>query len=92
MGNIIRIDDSFSEINTKSIDSRHRISLGKEILNTKRVKIYKNNRGEILLIPLTEVPEAELWLYNNNEAFNNLRNGITQAENGKISKLNLDEL
>jgi len=30
MPNIIRVEDNFSEINTKSLDSRHRITLGKK--------------------------------------------------------------
>ncbi len=92
MSNTIRVDDCFSEINTKSVDSRHRITLGKEFSNAKRVKMYKNDRGQILLVPLTEFPDAELWLYDNEEAFENLKNGIIQAKKGKISKLNLDDL
>ena len=92
MPNTIRVDDYFSEINTKSLDSRHRITLGKDFLDSKRVKIYKNKRGVILLVPLAEIPESELWLYDNKEAFKDLKKGIEQAQIGKISKLNLDEL
>lgn len=92
MPNTIRVEDYFSEVNTKSLDSRHRITLGKNFLNSKRVKIYKNEKGIILLVPLAEIPESELWLYDNKESFKSLREGIKQAEKGETSKLNLDEL
>lgn len=79
MPNTIRVEDDFLKINTKSLDSRHRITLGKNFPNSKRVKIYKNKDGVILLVPLVEIPESELWLYNNKEAFNSLKKGIKQA-------------
>ena len=61
-------------------------------MNSKRVKIYKNKEGVILLVPLVEIPESELWLYDSKVSLNSLKKGLKQAQRGAISKLDLDEL
>jgi hypothetical protein len=58
----------------------------------ERVKIYKNSKGEILLIPLAEIPESELWLYYNKEALKSVKAGVEDAKAGRIKKVNLDNL
>jgi len=89
---IIRINDSFKEIATKSIDERKRLTLGNEIGDFKRVRLYKNNKGEILIKPLVEVPASELWLYENKEALQSVHKGLKDACDGKLSELDLDDL
>jgi len=56
-----------------------------------RSKNY-NERGELLLMPLTEIPTSEMWLYQNKEAMQHVKKGLEDAAEGKISKLNLEEL
>ncbi len=89
---ILRIDDQFYEVGTRTIDERNRLILGELIKGSKRVRLYKNERGELLLMPLVEIPASEMWLYQNKEAFENVQKGLKDVTEGKISKLNLDEL
>ncbi|MCP4153885.1 MAG: hypothetical protein GY757_39530 [bacterium] len=90
--NTLKIDDEFLEIGTRSIDDRNRLILGKLLYGSKKVRLYQNNRGELLLMPLIEIPASELWLYQNKEALQNVQDGLNDAAEGKITKLNLDEL
>lgn len=90
--NILKVHDEFQEIDTKTIDDRKRVTLGKLINDAKRVRLYKNNRGEILLIPVIEIPASELWLYQNKEALTSIKKGLQDAARGKISKINPNEL
>ena len=85
---VLRVDDEFHEIGTRSIDDRQRLTLGELIKDFKRVKLYKNERGELLLQPVVEVPASELWLFKNKEAFESVQKGLKDAAEGRISKLN----
>ena len=55
---VLRIDDDFHEVGTKTIDDKNRLILGELIKGSKRVRLYKNERGELLLMPLTEIPTS----------------------------------
>jgi hypothetical protein len=56
------------------------------------VRIYKNDRGEVLLRPVVEIPVSEAWLLQNEGAFESVKKGLKEASEGKISKLNLKDL
>ncbi|MDP8258700.1 MAG: hypothetical protein P9L90_04685 [Candidatus Aadella gelida] len=89
-GKSLHISDDFSEITTKTIDERNRISLGGVIVKLiKRVKIYQNSAGELLLRPLVEIPASEAWLYNNKKALTAVKKGLKEASEGKVSKLKI---
>jgi len=89
----VHITDNFREIATKTIDGRERIVLGKYLTgHYKRVRIYQNRSGEILLRPIVEIPASEVWLYQNKEALSSVRKGLKQAKEKKISKLDLKKL
>jgi len=90
--NILKINDEFQEIETRTIDERNRLTLGELIKGSKRVRLYKNKRGEVLLRPVVEIPASELWLFRNKEALESVKKGLKDASEGKISKLNPDEL
>lgn len=47
-----------------------------------------NRLGEVL----KNIPSSEAWLYQNSEAFKGVQRGLKEASEGKISKLNLDDL
>jgi hypothetical protein len=49
-------------------------------------------RGEALLQPIAEIPASELWLFRNPEAINEVREGLGDASQGKISQLDPEEL
>lgn len=90
--NTIQINDEFREVDTKTIDDRTRITLGDLFRGYKRVRLYKNDRGEVLLQPVTEIPASEVWLFQNKEALDSVIEGLEDASKGRISELNPDEL
>jgi len=90
--NTLQINDEFQEVDTKTIDDRTRVTLGDLFKGYKRVRVYKNNRGEVLLQPVTEIPASEVWLFQNKKALDSVMNGLEDAFEGRISELNLDEL
>ncbi len=92
MQNNINVNDDFREIGTKTMDERNRLTLGELFKGYKRIRLFKNDRGEVLLQPIVEIPASELWLYRNKEAFTSVQRGLRDASEGKITKLNLDEL
>jgi hypothetical protein len=86
------VDDEFVEIDTRKVDERKRLTLGAAMGDLDRVRILKNNRGEILLQPLADIPASEVWLYTNREASELVQKGIKEAGEGKVSRMNPDEL
>ena len=90
--NFIQINDEFQEIDTRTIDSRNRLTVGELASGFNRIRLYKNIRGEILLKPVVEIPASEIWLFQNKEAFENVQKGLKDFSEGKISKLDLNEL
>jgi len=92
MQNNININDDFQEVGTRTMDDRNRLTLGEIFKGYKRIRLYKNERGEVLLQPVVEVPASELWLFQNKEALKSVQRGLKEASEGKITKLNLDEL
>lgn len=92
MKNILRVDDSFEEIGMRTIDERNRLTVGEILKGYKRIRLYRNNSGEILLQPIAEIPASELWLFKNPEAINDVREGLRDASQGKVSRLDPEEL
>ena len=87
----LRVEDEFEEVSTHTVDDRHRITLGELLKDTRRVRIYRNTRGELLLQPVVEVPAAEAWLFQNQEALTAVKQGLEDAAKGRISRVNLDK-
>ena len=86
------VDEEFVEIDTRKVDERKRLTLGAAMGDLNRVRILKNNRGDILLQPLADIPASEVWLYTNREASEAVQKGIKEAGEGKVSRMNPDEL
>ena len=83
----VKINDEFQEIGTRTIDSRNRLTVGELVQGLKRVRVYKNKLGEILIKPVVEIPASELWLFKNKEAFESVQKGLKEMSEVKISKL-----
>ena len=43
------ISDSFEEIDTRTIDDRNRLTIGKLLEGSKRVKVFKNKKAQLIL-------------------------------------------
>ena len=54
--------------------------------------IYKNSIGQIVLDPQVTIPASEVWLFNNPEAISLVRQGLSDAAQGRVSKVDLDAL
>lgn len=89
---MLKVDDEFEEVSTYTVDDRHRITLGDLIKDTRRVRIYRNARGELLLQPVMEIPAAEVWLFQNQEALTVVKKGLEDAAKGRVSRVDLDKL
>ena len=90
----IHIEDDFEEIESKSIDQRHRLILPliQGTAEIKRVKIYINSQGEVLIRPVVEIPASEMWLYRNKKALASVKRGLEQAAKGEVKELDLKSL
>ncbi len=53
-------------------------------------KHTRHEKGEVSLEPMVEIPSREAWLYENPQALASVLEGIQQAKEGRISKLNID--
>ena len=91
-GKSLKIEDEFEEVTTRTIDDRNRLTLGELPKGSRRVRVYKNDRGEVLLRPVIEIPASEAWLFQNEEASKSVKKGLKDASEGKTSKLNLKDL
>jgi len=92
MAQTLRINDDFQEVGVLSADDRNRITLGKYLKNFKRLKVFQDSRGEILLVPIVEVPASELWVYQNQNAMESLQKGLADAKAGRIAEKKLEDL
>lgn len=74
------------------LDSRNRICLTQFLPKYLEISSYKAClEGErIILEPMSEVPAHEAWLYSNPKALASVLKGIKQAEEGRVSKLDID--
>ena len=92
MNSILKVNDSFEEIGTRTIDERNRLTVGEILKGCKRIRLYRNDSGEVLLQPIAEIPASELWLFQNPEAIRAVREGLRDAGEGNVSRLDPEEL
>ena len=92
MNKTIRINDEFEEFDTRNVDDKKRLTLGELAANYDRVRLYSNKKGEVLIIPVAEIPVSELWLYEDKKAFADLMKGLKEAKENQTSELAIDEL
>jgi len=50
-------------------------------------RIFTNNLGQILLDPVSNIPEREQWLWQNPEALASVQRGLEQAAKGEVHDL-----
>jgi hypothetical protein len=74
-------------------DAKKRIALSKACQADEiTYHVYCNEIGQIILDPQISIPASDIWLYNDPEAREAVVTGLKQASEGKISKIDLDEL
>lgn len=79
---------------TVNMDDKHRVNLAR-VLSDKEKKAFDTFRiyrddGKIVLEPVAHVPEKDHWIYKDPEALASLMQGIKDAEEGRLVKLDID--
>ncbi|MBH8574785.1 hypothetical protein I8752_17505 [Nostocaceae cyanobacterium CENA369] len=67
-------------------DDRGRLTVG-AVAKTKSYRVFINEAGQILLDPVVNIPERELWIWQNSQASSSLERGIQQASSGEVHEL-----
>ncbi len=74
-------------------DSKKRVVLPKSLVGEGiTYHIYSNSVGQIVLDPQITIPASEAWLFNNPDALALVRRGLSDAAQGRVSKVDLDTL
>jgi hypothetical protein len=93
MDTIIRDADFEKVADSVKPDAKRRVVLQKvQIEEGVSYRIYRNRIGQILLDPQVTIPASEAWLFNNPKALASVRRGLSDAANGKISRVDLKSL
>jgi hypothetical protein len=83
------IGEEFTEVKETAVaDARGRITLGPGLAKQK-FKVSINANGEVLLTPVVtiSVPPNEAWLHKNPTALRAVRQGMDDAEHGRVYDL-----
>ena len=87
------IREVFITVDTRPLDSKHRITLGgrlqKLLMSKMKIDSYQvfvGKEGDILLRPAVSVPSNEAWVYRNPEVIGKIRRGLKEASEGKVEK------
>lgn len=80
-------DSNFQEIKHSSrADDRGRLTVG-AVAKKKTYRVMINDSGQILLDPIVNIPEKEIWLWKNQSALNSLKRGLEEAEVGETQDM-----
>ncbi|MEH1908031.1 MAG: hypothetical protein V7L05_10655 [Nostoc sp.] len=71
---------------TVRTDDKGRLTLG-TVAKGKSYRVLINEAGQILLDPVVNIPERELWIWQNSVARTSLEVGIKQASSGELHDL-----
>jgi hypothetical protein len=76
-------DTNFQEIKHSSrADDRGRLTVG-AVAKKKNYRVMINELGQILLDPIVNIPEREIWLWKNQSALSSLKQGLEEAKAGE---------
>jgi len=74
-------------------DAKKRVVLPKtQVMEGVTYHIYSNSIGQIVLDPQVTIPASEVWLLNNPNALASVRRGLSDAAQGRVSKVDLNTL
>lgn len=77
-----------------NMDAKQRICLGRLLSKEEReafssFRVYRE-AGNIVLVPLVEVPATTHWIYKNPKAMASLQRGLEDIKAGRVSELDRD--
>lgn len=92
--NVLEIREQFISVDTRPLDSKHRITLGgrlqKLMMSKMKIDSYQvfvGKEGDILLRPSVSIPSNEAWVYHNPAVIGKIRKGLQAAGEGKTEKV-----
>ncbi|MFH1397370.1 MAG: hypothetical protein ABIH27_02315 [Candidatus Omnitrophota bacterium] len=96
---LLEIKGRFMSVDTRPLDSKHRITLNgkwqRTIMSKMKIdsyQIFVGERGDILLRPAVSISSNEAWVYQNPKVIGKVRQGLQEAGEGKIEKVdNLED-
>lgn len=89
----IRESDLTKVAELVKIDTRNRVHLPKVLVRKGiRYNIYSSSDGQIILVPQVTVPASESWLFKNPDILALAQRGLSDAAEGRVSRINLDTL
>ena len=65
-------------------DNKGRICLGKLAKGVSSYRVSVDKQQRILLEPYAEIPAREKWLFDNPEALNALKQGLSDSKAGRV--------
>jgi len=65
-------------------DAKGRITLGKLARGVSSFHATTDKRGRIILEPYAEIPASEKWLFDNKPALASVKEGLSQAAQGRV--------
>lgn len=81
------VNSNFREIKHSSrADDRGRLTVG-AVAKKKNYRVMINELGQILLDPIVNIPEQEMWFWKNQSAQESLKRGLEEAEAGETQDL-----
>lgn len=90
----INVEEKFIAVGIKTMDSKNRINLGEKVLKAissknkaDAYKVFVGKDGDILLKPVVAVPSREAWIYDNPKVLKQIRDGLNEANEGKVEKV-----
>ena len=88
------IREVFIPVDTRPLDSKHRITLGgrlqKLLISKMKIDSYQvfvGKEGDILLRPAVSIPSSEAWVYRNPEVIGKIRQGLKEAAEDNTEKV-----
>ncbi len=93
--NNLHIEDStFKYVDSKTVDDKNRVSLGKKIHTLmaemdmgNSMDIFLNSEGYILLRPMVHVPANEAWIWQNEEVRQSMARALEDAGAGRTTRV-----
>ena len=74
-------------------DAKKRVVLGGVIAGEGiTYHVYSNRLGQIVLDPQVTIPASEAWLFNNPDALAAVRQGLSDAGEGRVSRVDVEAL
>ncbi len=93
MVTIIKSTDFTGVAKNVKPDVKRRVGLPKTLVQEDVVyHIYANSDGQIILDPQVTIPASEVWVFKNPDVLALVRQGLSDAAEGRVSKVDLNAL